>query len=131
HPLADRRDLTLRDFAGESFLMRETGSGTRAAVEMAARRAGVSLQVGMELGSNGAIKHAVEAGLGVAVLSRHAIELERKGGGLVVVDIEGFPVQRPWSIVHLRRRQLPAAVAQFIELLREGRLERPRTTPPE
>jgi len=120
HPLAERRDLTLRDFAGESFLMREPGSGTRLAVEMAARRAGVSLQIGMELGSNGAIKHAVEAGLGVAVLSSHAIELERKGGGLVVVDIEGFPILRPWSIVHLRRRQLPAAVAQFIEFLREG-----------
>lgn len=120
HPLADRRDLTLRDFAGESFLMREPGSGTRAAVEIAARRAGVNLQVGMELGSNGAIKHAVEAGLGVAVLSSHAIELERKGGGLVVVDIDGFPILRPWSIVHLRRRQLPAAVAQFIEFLREG-----------
>jgi len=120
HPLAGRRGLTLRDFAGESFLMREPGSGTRLAVEMAARRAGVSLQVGMELGSNGAIKHAVEAGLGVAVLSSHAIELERKGGGLVVVAIEGFPIRRPWSIVHLRRRQLPAAVAQFIEFLREG-----------
>jgi LysR family transcriptional regulator, low CO2-responsive transcriptional regulator len=120
HPLAGRADLTLRDFIGESFLMREPGSGTRLAVEMAARRAGVSLQVGMELGSNGAIKHAVEAGLGVAVLSSHAIELERKGGGLVVVDIEGFPILRPWSIVHLRRRQLPAAVAQFIEFLRDG-----------
>jgi len=120
HPLAGRTDLTLRDFTGESFLMREPGSGTRLAVEMAARRAGVSLQVGMELGSNGAIKHAVEAGLGVAVLSSHAIELERKGGGLVVVDIDGFPILRPWSIVHLRRRQLPAAVAQFIEFLRDG-----------
>ena len=120
HPLAGRRGLTLRDFVGESFLMREVGSGTRLAVEMAARRSGVALQVGMELGSNGAIKHAVEAGLGVAVLSSHAVELERKGGGLVVVAIEGFPIRRPWSIVHLRRRQLPAAVAQFIEFLREG-----------
>lgn len=124
HPLAGRTGLTLRDFAGESFLMREVGSGTRLAVEAAARRAGVSLQVGMELGSNGAIKHAVEAGLGVAVLSSHAVELERKGGGLVVVEIEGFPILRPWSIVHLRRRQLPAAVEQFIQLLTEGRWER-------
>jgi DNA-binding transcriptional LysR family regulator len=120
HPLAGRRGLTLRDFAGESFLMREAGSGTRLAVEAAARWAGVTLPVGMELGSNGAIKHAVEAGLGVAVLSSHAIELERKGGGLVVVDLEGFPIRRPWSIVHLRRRQLPTAVAQFIDFLREG-----------
>ena len=124
HPQAGRTGLTMRDFAGESFLMREVGSGTRMAVETAARLAGVGLQVGMELGSNGAIKHAVEAGLGVAVLSRHAIELERQGGGLVVVGIEGFPILRPWSIVHLRRRQLPAAVEQFIQLLGEGRWNR-------
>lgn len=123
HRLAGRSNLTLRDFTGESFLMREPGSGTRIAVEIASRAAGVSLQVGMELGSNGAIKHAVEAGLGVAVLSSHAIELERRGGGLVVVDIEGFPILRPWSIVHLRRRQLPSAVGQFIEFLRDRRWE--------
>lgn len=123
HTLAGRSRLTLRDFTGESFLMREPGSGTRIAVEMASRRAGVSLQVGMELGSNGAIKHAVEAGLGVAVLSSHAIELERRGGGLVVVDIQGFPILRPWNIVHLRRRQLPSAVSQFIEFLRDRRWE--------
>jgi DNA-binding transcriptional LysR family regulator len=129
HELAGRRGLTLRDFADESFLMREVGSGTRLAVEAAARRAGVTLQVGMELGSNGAIKHAVEAGLGVAVLSSHAIELERKGGGLVVVEIEGFPILRPWSVVHLRRRQLPASVEQFIALLCEGRWERSPARP--
>jgi DNA-binding transcriptional LysR family regulator len=123
HPLAGRHGLTLRDFAGESFLMREVDSGTRLAVEAAARRAGVTLGVGMELGSNGAIKHAVEAGLGVAVLSSHAIELERTRGGLVVVEIDGFPIRRPWSIVHLRRRQLPAAVDQFIEFLRSGAWE--------
>jgi DNA-binding transcriptional LysR family regulator len=123
HPLAGRQGLTLRDFAGESFLMREVDSGTRLSVEAAARRAGVTLSVGMELGSNGAIKHAVEAGLGVAVLSSHAIELERTRGGLVVVEIDGFPIRRPWSIVHLRRRQLPAAVDQFIEFLRSGAWE--------
>jgi DNA-binding transcriptional LysR family regulator len=78
----------------------------------------------MVLGSNGAIKNAVEAGLGVAVLSRHAVQLERRGGGLVVLDIDGFPIRRPWSIVYLRRRHLPAAVDQFIQLLCEGRWER-------
>jgi LysR family transcriptional regulator, low CO2-responsive transcriptional regulator len=124
HTLAGRRGLTMRDLAAESFLMREEGSGTRYAVELAAGRAGVALRVGMVLGSNGAIKNAVEAGLGVAVLSRHAVHLERRGGGLVVLDIEGFPIRRPWSIVYLRRRHLPAAVGQFIQLLCEGRWER-------
>jgi DNA-binding transcriptional LysR family regulator len=71
----------------------------------------------MELGSNGAIKHAVEAGLGVAVLSRHAIELERRDGGLLVVDMAGFPILRPWSIVHVRRQRLPVAVEEFATFL--------------
>jgi DNA-binding transcriptional LysR family regulator len=120
HPLAQRSGLTLRDFRDENFLMREAGSGTRLAVEMMARMAGVSLKVGMVLGSNSAIKHVVEAGLGVAVLSSHAIALERRQGGLVVVDVEGFPIRRPWSIVHLRRRPLPAAVENFMDFLRSG-----------
>jgi DNA-binding transcriptional LysR family regulator len=117
HPLGSRASLSLRDFKGEPFLMREAGSGTRLAVEHAAQKAGVTLQTAMELGSNGAIKHAVEAGLGVAVLSRHAIELERRDGGLVVVDVAGFPILRPWSIVHVRRQRLPAAVEEFTRFL--------------
>jgi LysR family transcriptional regulator, low CO2-responsive transcriptional regulator len=117
HPLGSREGLTLRDFKGEPFLMREAGSGTRLAVEQAAQKAGVTLQTAMELGSNGAIKHAVEAGLGVAVLSRHAIELERRDGGLVVVDVAGFPILRAWSIVHVRRQRLPAAVEEFMHFL--------------
>jgi DNA-binding transcriptional LysR family regulator len=120
HPLARRKRLTLADFGQESFLMREAGSGTRVAVEQAARVAGVTLPVGMELGSNGAIKHAVEAGLGVAVLSRHAIELERREGGLVVVDVAGFPIRRRWSVIRLRRRRLPGPVQGFIEFLCSG-----------
>jgi len=118
HPLGGRPDLTLRDFKDEPFLMREAGSGTRLCVEEAAQRAGVTLQTAMELGSNGAIKHAVEAGLGVAVLSRHAIELERREGGLLVVDVDGFPILRPWSIVHVRRQRLPAAVEEFAGFLK-------------
>jgi LysR family transcriptional regulator, low CO2-responsive transcriptional regulator len=120
HSLANREGLSLSDFQEESFLMREPGSGTRVAVEEAARSAGVSLQVGMELGSNGAIKHAVEAGLGVAVLSRHAIELERREGGLVVVEVAGFPIRRQWSVIRLRRRRLPGPVQGFIEFLCSG-----------
>jgi LysR family transcriptional regulator, low CO2-responsive transcriptional regulator len=120
HPLANRKRLALGDFKDESFLMREPGSGTRVAVEQAARNGGVSLQVGMELGSNGAIKHAVEAGLGVAVLSRHAIELERREGGLVVVEVAGFPIRRQWEVIRLRRRRLPGPVEGFIEFLSSG-----------
>jgi LysR family transcriptional regulator, low CO2-responsive transcriptional regulator len=119
HRLATQNGVTLADFAGEPFLMREPASDTRQKVEEAARQVGVHLQVAMELGSNGAIKHAVEGGLGVAVLSRHAVTLERSSGDLVVVDVNGFPIRRPWCVAHLRRRRLPAQVGAFVAFLRE------------
>jgi len=120
HPRAGTAGLTLRDLKQEPFIMREAGSGTRFAVEKAARRAQVSLQVAMELGSNGAIKHAVESGLGLAILSRYAIGLEEAGGKLAVLNVEGFPIRRQWHIVHLRRRRLAAQVAGFIAFLGSG-----------
>ena len=120
HPLAHRTGLTLKDLKDEPMLMREQGSGTRWAVEKQARKAGVQLQVAMELGSNGAIKHAVESGLGLAILSRRAIELERSSGALAELDVEGFPVRRQWHIVHLKRNRMAAPVASFIEFLKGG-----------
>ena len=120
HPLAGRSGLTLRDLRDEPFLMREEGSGTRFAVEKAARRANVRLKVGMELGSNGAIKHGVESGLGLAILSRHAIGLEETAGKLALLDIEGFPIRRQWNIVHLKRNRLASPVSGFIDFLRSG-----------
>lgn len=120
HPLAVRGRIGLRDLKGEAFIMREEGSGTRMTVDRAARRSGASLQVAMSLGSNGAIKHAVESGLGVAAISRYAIDLERRNGRLVVLDVEGFPVRRQWNIVHLRRQRLPSAVAAFVDFLKAG-----------
>jgi LysR family transcriptional regulator, low CO2-responsive transcriptional regulator len=120
HRLAGGRGLTLADFQGEPFLMREPASDSRQKVEELATRMGVRLNVTMELGSNGAIKHAVEGGLGVAVLSRHAVTLERSAGGLVVVEVEGFPIHRPWCAIYLRRRRVPAPIAAFLDLLRGG-----------
>ncbi|HVB77829.1 MAG TPA: LysR family transcriptional regulator [Candidatus Nitrosotalea sp.] len=120
HALAGRHRLRLADLQTESFLTRELGSGTREAVEALARSAGVQLAVAMELGSNSAIKQAVKGGLGVAVISRHALSLELARGDLVELDVAGFPIRRQWSIVHLRRRLLPAAVEGFVEHLRAG-----------
>jgi DNA-binding transcriptional LysR family regulator len=119
HPLATRRGLTLNDLADQPFVMREAASGSRWSLEKAARTAGAKLQVAMELGSNGAIKHAVESGLGLAVISRYACMLEVSSGRLVELTVRGFPIRRDWHIVHLRRRKLPASVSTFIEFLRD------------
>jgi DNA-binding transcriptional LysR family regulator len=117
HPMAGRHGLDLKDLSGEPFVMREAASGSRWSLEKAARKAGARLTVAMQLGSNGAIKHAVESGLGLAVLSRYACALELSGGRLVELDVRGFPIRRDWHIVHLRRRKLPASVLAFIQFL--------------
>ena len=118
HELARKRGLSLKDLAGQPFIMREASSGSRWSLEKAARRAGAKLGVAMELGSNGAIKHAVESGLGLAVLSRYATALEFSSGRLVELKVRGFPIRRDWHIVHLRRRKMPAPVAAFIDFLK-------------
>jgi DNA-binding transcriptional LysR family regulator len=119
HALAGRRGLTLKNLESQPFVMREPASGSRWSLEKAARKAGAKLNVAMELGSNGAIKHAVESGLGLAVISRYACALEISSRRLVELDIKGFPIRRDWHIVHLRRRRLPASVQAFIAFLKD------------
>jgi DNA-binding transcriptional LysR family regulator len=119
HKLAGRKGLALKDLGDQPFVMREPASGSRSAFEKTARKAGVKLNVAMELGSNGAIKHAVESGLGLAVLSRYACALELSSGRLFELDVRGFPIRRDWNIVHLRRRRLPASVLAFIAFLKD------------
>lgn len=117
HRLAGRRQIPVTELGAESFLVRETGSGTRATTERFLSSAGIPLRIGMELGSNSAIKQAVAAGLGIAVLSRHAIALEAAAGRLVVLDVEGFPLARHWHVVHLREKRLSGAATAFKNLL--------------
>src|SRR5258706_1550921 len=73
HILAGHSHVPLARLAEEVFLMREVGSGTRAAMEELFEVAGVPLKIGMVLGHIEAIKQAVAAGLGVTVLSEAAV----------------------------------------------------------
>jgi DNA-binding transcriptional LysR family regulator len=119
HPLTGKRGLTLKQLAAEPFVMREQASGSRWSLEKAARKDGAKLVVAMELGSNGAIKHAVESGLGLAVISRYACALEFSTTRLVELHVRGFPIRRDWHIVYLRNRKLPSSVTAFIEFLQD------------
>ncbi|HEV2476486.1 MAG TPA: LysR substrate-binding domain-containing protein, partial [Candidatus Dormibacteraeota bacterium] len=121
HALAGRRGLSLKDLADQPFVMREAASGSRWSLEKAARKEGVKLVVAMELGSNGAIKHAVESGLGLAVVSRYACALELSSVRLVELHVRGFPIRRDWHIVHLKHRKLPSSVSSFIDFLKEAK----------
>ena len=96
HALSRRRRMKLSELAAESFIVREHGSGTRAAMErfFAAHR--VKLRSSMEMASNESIKQAVIAGLGLGFLSLHTVRNELAWGHLALLDVEGLPLHRQW-----------------------------------
>ncbi|HET7868104.1 MAG TPA: LysR family transcriptional regulator [Burkholderiaceae bacterium] len=118
HALADRRRLKLATLIGEPLLAREVGSGTRAAAEQAFAAQGVHWPPRMALGSNEAVKHAVRAGLGLAVLSRHALAQDPAAEGLVVLPVAGFPLRRQWHLVWRRDRALSLPARTLLDDLR-------------
>lgn len=113
HPLADQREIPMARLADELFVVRERGSGTRIAMEKSFAEQGRSLRTGMEMTSNEAIKQAVEAGLGLGIVSLHTLELELATGRLIVLDVEGFPILRQWHVVHRREKRLSPIATAF------------------
>lgn len=118
HPLASRRRLRLAELTDEPLLAREAGSGTRAAAEEAFAKQGITWPPRMALGSNEAIKHAVRAGLGLAVLSRHTLPKNPAADGVVVLPVVGFPLRRRWHLVWREDRPLSLPARTLLDDLR-------------
>ncbi|MCK0196309.1 LysR family transcriptional regulator [Ancylobacter sp. 6x-1] len=120
HPLLGRR-ISATDMVGETFLMREPGSGTRNLMERFFQDAGVEPKIGMEIGSNETIKQAVMAGLGLSFISAHTVAHEVSDGRLALLDVEGLPVVRQWFVVKRSAKRLtPPAAALNDFLARRG-----------
>jgi DNA-binding transcriptional LysR family regulator len=118
HPLTKLTRIALKKLARETFVVREPGSGTRAVIERQFAEMGIAYSPGCEFNTNEAIKQAVQAGLGIAVVSQQTIELELETRRLAVLPVEGFPIVRRWYVVHRRDKRLSAAAAAFVDLLR-------------
>ena len=118
HPLAKRSRIRFAELADQVFLMREKGSGTRIAIERLFAEEQTPLQVKMELGSNEAIKQAVAGGLGLAIMSRHALHPMTGSDGIVELKVQGFPLKRSWYVVTPRGKQLSVVAQTFLEFLR-------------
>jgi DNA-binding transcriptional LysR family regulator len=122
HPLAQEKLISLERLAEEPLIMRESGSGTRMAVEGFFAENRLKMRVEMEIGSNEAIKQAIVGGLGLSILSRHSLALEGPQGPLVVLDVEGFPIQKHWYVIYPRSKQLSIVAQTFLDyLLTEGK----------
>lgn len=127
HPLVQQQPVPLAQLQDEPFVVREAGSGTRIAMERYFGERGVRITTGMEMTSNEAIKQAVEAGLGLGIVSLHTLALELETRRLAVMDVESFPIPRHWYVVHRKGKRLsPVAEAFKRYVLEEARMLLPQ-----
>lgn len=115
HRWQGRTHVALDELRSEPLIVRERGSGTRAALEAALARSGVDLgafRIVGEMGTTGAIKQAVKAGVGVSVVSRRAVEEDCRQGALTCLGLADLPILRAFHVViHRERSRSPLAEA--------------------
>lgn len=123
HPLlASKKPVTVKQLAAERIILREPGSGTRNAVERFFVDKEITPVSQTVMTSNEAIKQTVEAGLGVAIVSIHTVELELAVGRLARLNVQGFPINRKWYVAHRAGKRLSATAQAFRDfVLVEGR----------
>jgi DNA-binding transcriptional LysR family regulator len=118
HPLATRAVVQGPDLLQHPFVMREEGSGTRAATMQALRKllggeAFAGLSIACEVGSAEAQKAAVRAGLGIAFVSSLAIVDELSHGALAALKVKGFEVRRSFHLISRQEEFLSPAARAF------------------
>jgi len=120
HPLAKEKSFPIEKLVEYPYICREEGSGTREVMLESLVACGASpmdLNIAMELGSPEAVKGAVEAGMGISILSRATIEKELKLGTLVAINLEP-PIERPFSFVHQKQKFRLRAIEKLLDFAR-------------
>ncbi|WP_284638912.1 selenium metabolism-associated LysR family transcriptional regulator [Paenibacillus silviterrae] len=122
HPLAEWEEVPVEEMLKYPFVLREQGSGTRRVMEEELSRVGCdagALKIVMELGSTGAVKSAVEAGLGISILSQSSVKHESALGVLQVKQLEHVRFKRSFHAIYLNSTILPISAITFMTFLRE------------
>ena len=122
HDLAKRSKVNIEDVMNYPFVLREKGSGTRQVMEDQMQKKKIDPQdmnVVMELGSTGAVKSAVEAGVGITMLSPSSVQHELALGLVHIVDIRGLEFKRQFYAIHLKSSLLPLSAVAFLNYLRQ------------
>jgi LysR family transcriptional regulator, transcriptional activator of the cysJI operon len=121
HAWARRKALRLEDLDGQSLIMREKGSGTRELIDSAFDKLHIKPVVAMEVGSNEAIKRAVEGNLGLAFFPPSVVDAEIKEGVLKALNISGVRLALSFNVIYHREKRSSPLIRAFIEVLREQR----------
>ena len=106
---------------GERFILREASSGSRRTIDAHLLLVGAKLDVKLAVSSNEAIRELVASGMGLAVLSRHALPADPARDGLCILDVQGFPLRKPWQVVHLKSKLMSLPARAFLDELLASR----------
>lgn len=128
HSWTTKKNITIKDLIDEPFIMREPGSGTRRIVQT---HLGESLSLNSSdlnivamLGSSTAVKEGIKKGLGVAIVSKWAIETELKAGILKIVPIRNLQIHRNFYLIQDKRRVTSPICESFREFLLQKTYEK-------
>lgn len=119
HPLAGKKSLTINDLAGEAWVLREPGSGTRQVFDASFRHLLPKLNILLELEHTEAIKRVIESGMGLGCISRLALKDAFKRGSLVPIEINGLDLTRQFNFVFHKQKFRSAGIEAFLALCRE------------
>ena len=119
HPLAKKKQLTNDDLLSATWILRETGSGTRQTFDRAMHGILPDLNVMLELQHTEAIKRAVTAGLGIGCISRVALQEPFSRGSLVPLEVPGRDFRRNFYFVIHKQKYRSAGIQRWLSLCRE------------
>jgi DNA-binding transcriptional LysR family regulator len=119
HPLARKKSVKAEELQKERFIMRETRSATRAAIVAHLEQSNLKVEIIKEMENPESVKKAVQSGLGIAFISKFAVETELKAESLVAVRVRGLDICRELKIVYRKDKHLGRAAQRFIEMARQ------------
>lgn len=123
HRWIEGKGIDREEFMKEPIILREDGSGTRRAIEETLNRAGIrlsELNIKMELGNSESIKGAVEANLGIAIVSQWAVSKERRLNSLKILYLDGIRFKRDFTVILKQRQFRTKALEHFLSFLKSG-----------
>lgn len=116
HRLAGRKKLKLSDLEGENFISRENGSTDRNQLERLMDENKIALNRCWHCSNTEAIKNAVMHGRGITAISSMLVEKECAAGELVMLDVEGLPVNRTINLIYHKNKYISPSIRIMLDV---------------
>jgi DNA-binding transcriptional LysR family regulator len=117
HPLTRKSALEPRDLKGQSLIMHEKGSATRAFVDEFIKKNNITITIPLELSSNMAIKQAVQERIGIAIISRKVVSDEIQKGELKAIPFSDQQMKRKFYMIHHKDKYFSGPLKSLIDMV--------------